>query len=220
MMGGLLGGALAGGVGDYFQFAAPGVLAVAMLFGIESTMMAVTTDAARTITDRLRSLPINAAAILAGRCMADMMASVLGLLVTVGAGMALGWRPAGAPALLAGMGLLLWFRFGLLWVGLWAGLRAKGPEVVAAVQILVWPISLLSSVFVNPSTMPTWLAHIAEWNPLSITATAVREVTGSPTFEGTTQASEHGQLLALVVPLAFVVVFAPLAVATYRRVTR
>lgn len=68
MMGGLLGGAISGSVGEYFQFAVPGVLAVAMLFGIESTMMAITTDAAATITDRLRSLPIASASVLAGRC--------------------------------------------------------------------------------------------------------------------------------------------------------
>ncbi len=219
MMGGLLGGALAGSVGYYFAYAVPGVLAIAMLFGIESTMMSVTTDAARTITDRFRSLPIHAGSVLAGRCVADMTASALGLIVTIGAGLALGWRPASAAALLLAVVLLLWFRFGLLWFGLWAGLKAKSPDAVVAAQILVWPVSMLSSVFVDPTTMPRWLGLIAEWNPLSMTTTAVRQITESPGFASTAFPSVHAQLLAVLVPALMVAVFAPLASTAYRRKT-
>ena len=53
--------------------------------------------------------------------------------------------------------------------------RAIGPEPVAAVQILVWPIRMLSITFVDPATMPTALGVIASWNPLSATSTATRE---------------------------------------------
>lgn len=217
MMGGLLGGALAGGVRDYFAYAVPGVLVIAMLFGIETTMLSVTTDAARTITDRLRSLPIHAASVLAGRAVADMTASALGLAVTIGAGIALGWRPASVAGLLAAVALLLWFRFGLLWFGLWAGLKAKSPEAVAAAQILVWPASMLSAVFVDPTTMPRWLGTIAEWNPLSMTTTAIRHLTDSPGFASTAFPSVHAQALAILVPALLVAIFAPLATTAYRR---
>ena len=219
MMGGLLGGALAGDVGNYFAYAVPGVLVIAMLFGIESTMMAVTTDAARTITDRFRSLPIHAGSILAGRCAADMAASALGLVVTITAGLALGWRPGSATALLATVALLLWLRFGLLWFGLWAGLKATSPDAVVAAQILVWPVSLLSAVFVDPTTMPPWLGLIAEWNPLSMTTTAIRQITDSPSFVSTAFPSVQAQLLAIVIPAVMVVIFAPLATTAYRRTT-
>lgn len=216
MMGGLLGGALAGDLRSYFAYAVPGVLAVAMLFGLESTMLAITSDASKTITDRFRSLTISGASVPAGRCLADMAASVLALAATSAAGLLLGWRPASWTGLCLAAVLLLWFRFALLWVGLWAGLRARSPEVVAAVQILVWPLSMLSSVFVDPATMPRWLATVAEWNPLSSTATAVRELTGSPTYQATTWAGEHALLLALVVPVVATAVFFPLTVRTYR----
>lgn len=219
MMGGLLGGALAGSVGDYFAYAVPGVLVVAMLFGIESTMLAITTDAARTITDRFRSLPIHAGSVLAGRCVADMTASALALVVTIGAGLALGWRPASGVALALTLGLLLWFRFGLLWFGLWVGLKASGPDVVVAAQILVWPVSMLSTVFVDPTTMPRWLGVIAEWNPVSITTTAIRQLTDSPGFDSTAFPHVHAQLLAVAFPALMVVVFAPLAATAYRNLT-
>jgi ABC-2 type transport system permease protein len=43
----------------YFEFIMLGIFALTMLFGIETTMMAVTTDAAKGIADRFQSLPIN-----------------------------------------------------------------------------------------------------------------------------------------------------------------
>ncbi len=221
MMGGLLGGAISGSVGGYFQFAVPGVLAVAMLFGIESTMMAITTDAAATITDRLRSLPIASASVLVGRCTADMIASVLGLAVTMAAGLALGWRPGGGlVAAAAAVALLLWFRFALLWVGILVGLRAKGPEAVTAAQILVWPISLLSTVFIDPATMPPWLGTIAAWNPLSATATAVRDLFGSPAIATGAWPSEHALALAVVFPATITAALAPMAARAYRNLDR
>lgn len=216
MMGGLLGGAISGSVGEYFQFAVPGVLAVAMLFGIESTMMAITTDATTTITDRLRSLPIASASVLVGRAAADMTASVLGLAVTIAAGLALGWRPGGGLAAVAAIALLLWFRFALLWVGILVGLKAKGPEAVTAAQILVWPISLLSTVFIDPATMPHWLGMIAAWNPLSATATAVRGLFGSPAIGTGAWPSEHALVLAIVFPAIITAVLAPIAARSYR----
>ncbi len=221
MMGGLLGGAISGSVGEYFQFAVPGVLAVAMLFGIEPTMMAITTDAAATITDRLRSLPIASASVLAGRCAADMSASVLGLGVTMAAGFALGWRPDGGLAAAAGaVALLLWFRFALLWLGVFIGLKAKGPEVVTAAQILVWPVSLLSTVFIDPATMPGWLGAVAAWNPLSATATAVRELFSTTAVSAGTWPSEHALLLAIIFPAVITAALAPAAARTYRTLNR
>jgi ABC-2 type transport system permease protein len=107
--------------------------ALTMLFGLESTMMAVTTDAEKGVTDRFRSLPMNAAAVL-GRCSADMLNSVVALMVMVITGLAVGWRwQNGLPAALAAVGLLLLLRFALLWAGISIGLRARGPQAVTAV---------------------------------------------------------------------------------------
>ncbi len=221
MMGGLFGGAIAGTASDYISFVVPGVLALTMLFGVETTMTAVTTDASRGVTDRFRSLPMNSAAVPLGRCLADMAASALGLVVMTAAGLVLGWRwERGLALALAAYGLLLLLRFGLLWVGLFAGLKARGPEAVAAVQILVWPLGFLSTVFLDPATMPAWLGSLAEWNPLSATATAARDLFGTTTVAGSSWPAEHALALSVVWPLLMVVVFVPLAALTYRRLGR
>lgn len=181
-------------------------------------MTGVNADARRGVTDRFRSLPIHPAAVVLGRCLADMIYTTLGLIVLMAAGLVFGWRwENGVVAALTAVGLLLMLRFALLWAGILVGLVAPGPETVAAVQILVWPISMLSNIFVDPATMPGWLGTLASWNPLSATATATRELFGNPTWAAATWVNENALLLAIGWPVLITAVFAPLAVRAYRR---
>ena len=167
MFGTLFGGAIDSPGGDYYDYLVPGMFTMTMLFGLEATMTAVSTDAARGVTDRFRSLPMNGSAVVVGRCLADLLGSVVGLAVMVVSGLALGWRwHEGVAAAVAAVGLLLLLRGALLFVGIHLGLVAKGPESVVAVQILVWPVLFLSNAFVDVATMPGWLATLVEWNPL------------------------------------------------------
>jgi ABC-type multidrug transport system permease subunit len=147
-----------------------------------------------------------------------MIQSVAGLAVLVLTGLLLGWSWSnGLPAALAAFGLLTLLRFALLWVGIFIGLMAKGPESVSAVQILVWPVSMLSNLFVDPATMPGWLGAIATVNPLSATAAATRELFGNPGWNDGTWLADNALLLAVAWPVVITAVFAPLAVRAYRR---
>jgi ABC-2 type transport system permease protein len=222
MFGYLFGGAISvPGGGNYREFLLPGLFTLTMAFGIEATMVAVTTDAARGVTDRFRSMPMAPSAVVAGRSLADMLNSALGLAVMLACGLLVGWRwhdGLGRAAL--AVGLLLLLRFALLWVGVFLGLAAKSPEAVAAVQILVWPLAFLSNAFVATATMPGWLGALAEWNPLSATAAATRELFGNPGWGGDTWVAEHALALAVAWPLALLVVFVPLSVRRYQRLGR
>lgn len=219
MFGGLFGGAMKVPDGvRYFEFLMPGMFTMTILFGLEITMLAVTTDAAKGVTDRFRALPISASAVVLGRCLADMLNAVVGLLVMIVTGLLLGWRwHSGLGAALVAIGLLLFLRFALLWVGIFIGLKAKGPESVAAVQILVWPIGFLSNVFVDPATMPGWLGAIAQWNPLSATAAAVRALFGNGSFSNDSWITQHAVTMAFVWPALLVVLFLPLSVRAFRK---
>ena len=222
MFGWLFGGAMkVPQGGSYFEFLMPGMFTMAMFFGLEATMMAVTTDATRGVTDRFRSLPMSDSAVVLGRCLADMVNSMVGLLVLIVAGLLLGWRwHAGLANALTAVGLLLLLRFALLWVGIFLGLKTKGPESVTAIQILVWPFSFLSNVFVDPATMPPWLGLIAQLNPLSATAAACRELFMNPGWQSSSWFSQNALLLALVWPVLIVAIFLPLSVRAYRRLSR
>ncbi|EGG31235.1 ABC transporter permease [Paenibacillus sp. HGF5] len=207
--------------GAYFEFLMPGMYAMTMLFGVESTVMAVTSDASKGVTDRFRSMPMNASAVVIGRCAADMLNSVIGLAVLIASGLLLGWRwhDGLGNALLAVL-LLLLLRFALLWVGIYIGLIAKSPHIVSAVQLLVWPVGFLSNVFVDPSTMPAWLGAIAEWNPLSATSSSARELFLNPGWQGNSWMSEHSVMLSIVWPIALIAIFLPMSVRRYRQLSR
>lgn len=207
--------------GDPTEFLVPGMLALTMAFGLEGTMLAVTQDLNRGVIDRFRALPMVPGAVLVGRSAADMLQSVAALAVMAGVGHAVGWRwHNGASAALAAVGLLLLLRFAMLWVGIHLALVAGRPELVTAVQILVWPVGFLSNVFAAPASMPGWLGAMVEWNPMSATATAVRELFGNPGGATGSWAAEHAQLLAVLWPLAIIAVFFPLAVGKFARLSR
>ncbi|MFF3358532.1 ABC transporter permease [Streptomyces sp. NPDC002917] len=206
--------------GDNTEFLVPGMLALTMAFGLESTMLAVTQDLTKGVIDRFRSMPMVSGSVLVGRSVADMLQSVAALAVMIGVGYAVGWRwHNGVAAALGAVGLLLLLRFAMLWIGIHLALVAGKPEMVQAVQILVWPVGFLSNVFAAPESMPGWLGAVVEWNPMSATATAVRDLFGNPGGAGGSWAAEHAGLLAVVWPVALIAVFFPLAVRWFTRLS-
>lgn len=221
MFGFLFGGAMAIPDGDYMDFLIPGMLAMTMLFGLEGIVVAVTTDNAKGITERIRAMPVDTIAVLAGRSCADLLHAMVGVAVMILTGLIVGWRPGrGTLLALAAVGLLLWLRFAFVWVGIYLGLLLETPESAVSVQVLIWPVGFLSSAFVSPTTMPTGLDAIAAWNPLSATATAIRDLFGDPTWGAQSWPADHALLLALLWPIVLTTVFLPLAAHQYRRQTR
>jgi ABC-type multidrug transport system permease subunit len=206
------------GGGSYMEFLVPGMLGLTMLFGVEGTVLSVVTDAARGVTERFRSMPMAQSAVVVGRAAADMLNAVLVLVVMVIAGLAVGWSwHDGAANALAALALLLLLRFAFVWVGIYLGLVLKTPEAAVAVQVLVWPVGFLSSAYASPETMPGWLGTVAEWNPMSATVSAARDLFGNPGAGGGSWMAEHAIEMAVVWPLVLSAIFFPLAVGRYRR---
>ena len=223
MFGYLLGGAMSvPGGGDYRDFLMPGIFALTMVFGIGATLSAVSADAARGVTDRFRSLPMAAPAVIAGRAAADMLNSAAALAVLVGCGFAAGWYPhRGAARAIAALGLLLLLRFAAGWIGVYLGLRFySSPEAVTVARTLEFPLGFLGNPFVAVSTMPAWLGAMALWNPLSSTVTAARQLFGDPIGASSSWITNHAILMAVAWPLLLIAVFFPLSLRRYQRLGR
>lgn len=215
----LFGGAVAlPGGGDYLAYLLPGMLALSMMFGVETTMEATASDARKGVTDRFRSLPMSGVAVPLGRALADLVSSAAQLAVLMLGGLLIGWSVSGSllDALLA-VGLLLWLRFAVLWLGVVLGLAFRSEGAMTAVQVLVWPIGFLSGVIVPPETMPRWVAAVADLNPVSATAAACRELFGNPSGITEGLLADHALLLALAWPAVLTAVFVPLSVRAFRR---
>jgi ABC-2 type transport system permease protein len=209
------------GAADYKAFALPGMFAMTMAFGFMNTAFAMAIDKEKGVTDRFRSMPMARSAVVSGRGVADILGAAVDLLVLAVIALVVGWRSDGSlAATLSAFALLLLLRFALIWIGVYLGLLVPNQEAAGNLFAVAFPFGLLSSVFTPPSLMPDWLGAIAMWNPVSSTANAARELFGNPVPLGSSWIEQHAMLMSLVWPAAITVIFLPLAVRRYQRLSR
>jgi ABC-2 type transport system permease protein len=210
----LFGGALAGSTEDYLQFLLPGILVQTVIFTTVYTGVTLNTDIERGVFDRFRSLPIWRPSPLVGAQLGDMVRYTLGSIVVVVLGLILGYRPdGGVPGVGAAIALLLVFAFGIGWIFTLLGLVMRTPNAVMSVGMMVlFPLTFASNIFVSPDTMPEWLQTFVDHNPITRMVTATRGL-----MNGDPVAGEIGWVL--VAALAFTVVFAPIVMRRYQRIS-
>ena len=95
------------------------------------------------------------------------------------------------------------------------GLFAGNAQAAQGMSLLVFPLTFVSSAYVPVDSMPGWMQPIAENQPITVMANAVRTLAlGDPSRPE----RHHGPLGgASLLWSAAVLAFAPLAVARYRR---
>jgi ABC-type transport system involved in cytochrome c biogenesis permease component len=209
------------GGGNYREFLMPGIFAQTMAFGIGETLASVQADASKGVTDRFRSMPMAPSAVVVGRCIANMTYSAISLALMVACGLAVGWRWHGSPAeTAAAFGLLLLLRLAFMWVGIVLGLKATSPEMANSIFGLLYPVTMLSTAFVASELMPGWLATVVDLNPLSATIGATRDLFGNPGVGSSGWLADNALLLAVLWPAVITALTLPLAIRTYRRLSR
>ncbi|MGH9211347.1 MAG: ABC transporter permease [Acidimicrobiales bacterium] len=214
-------GIIVPGGGSYRSFLMPGIFAQTMAFGIGETLAAVQADTAKGVTDRFRSMPMAPSAVVVGRCVAGMAYSAASLALMAATGLAIGWRWEGTLAeAAAAFGLLLLLRMAFLWIGIFLGLKARSAESANSIFGLLYPVTMLSSAFIAPELMPNWLGTVAEWNPLSSTIAATRDLFGNPGADAAGWIGEHTMLMAVLWPLLITALTLPLAVRAFQRLSR
>ncbi|MFF3832344.1 ABC transporter permease [Streptomyces sp. NPDC002458] len=174
----LFGGALAGSTEGYIQFLLPGILVMSVVMITMYTGVAVNTDIAKGVFDRFRTLPIWRPAPMVGYLLGDVVRYLLASAVMLVVGIVIGYRPdGGLPGVLAGVALLLVFSFAFSWIWTMFGLMLRTEKSVMGVSMMViFPLTFLSNVFVDPSTMPGWLQVFVNNSPVTHLAAAVREL--------------------------------------------
>ncbi|OOC53490.1 MULTISPECIES: ABC transporter permease [Nocardiopsis] len=210
------------GTESYQEFLVPAMLAMVMLYGIGGTASGIARDTSRDVMSRFRSMPMSPVALLGARALADMARACLEVVLLLLVGFAMGWRfEDGGGEALAAVGVLLLFRLSLVWLGVLMGLVLPTPDSVSMVVYpLTFPLSMLSTSFLPSTAMPSWLAPVAEWNPLSAVVTATRDLFGNPSPPSDAWPAENALLLAVAVPVALMALVTPLAVRRFRRLSR
>ncbi len=220
----VFGGSLGGD--GYREFLIGGILAQTLTFNASFTAVGLANDLHKGLIDRFRALPMSRMAVILGRTISDLFTSALSIVVTVICGLIIGWRiTEGAPRAMTGIALLILFTFAVSWIGAVIGLTARSVEVAQSLGLIwLFPVTFISGAFVSVARMPGPLQTVAEWNPVTAVATALRDLFGNQAPPGLIQPSgwpaENALLYAAVCSIAIIAVFAPLALIQYRRINR
>jgi oleandomycin transport system permease protein len=210
----VFGGAVSGNVHDYLQYELPGILVLSVVFSTLGTGMALSQDMATGVFDRFRSLPISRTAPLAGAVLGDVVRYAISVAISLFFGMLLGFRIQTSALAAAGACLLvLLFALAMCWFSALLGLMTKNARSVQWMGSLIYfPLTFGSDVLVKTSTLPGWMQAFVKGNPMTFLTDAERGLlVGGPVAIPV--------IRALLWTLGLFVVFAPLAVAVYRRRT-
>jgi ABC-type multidrug transport system permease subunit len=109
--------------------------------------------------------------------------------------------------------LLLMFSYALSWVQALMGLSVGSVEAAnSAGFVWMFPLTFVSSAFVDPATMPDWLEPIADANPFTIVTNAARAL-----YNGNDPGNDVWWSIAWSMGLT--VVFAALSIRKFNRST-
>jgi ABC-2 type transport system permease protein len=213
----VFGSALAMPGEEYRAFLVPGLLVATAANGIMTGMFQAAQDSHRGVTDRFRTLPMSRAAVPLGQAAADLLVTAAGTVPLLLVGLAVGWRIEGSALRAAGaVGLLLFFRFAMTWVGILLGLASGSEEAAGQLGSATFMLPLLSNAYIPTDHLPGPLRTAAEWNPVSAVTTALRDLFGNaPVPEGAAWPVAHPVAGSLAWCTVLVAVFLPLAVRRY-----
>lgn len=202
------------GFADYDQYLLPGIFAQTVVFGSAFTGIGIAEDMQKGLIDRLRSLPMSRSAVLVGRTISDLVRNVITFGVMLGVAFAVGFRFEGSLLEAAGAtALLLGFSYAFSWIQALFGLSVKSVEAAnSAGFIWMFPLTFVSSAFVDVDTLPGWMQPIAEYNPFTIATDAARAL-----YNGNDAGNNIWGALAWIVGI--IAVFSTLAVRKYARTT-
>jgi len=210
----VFGGAISTPGYDYVDFLMPGIITQSIAFGGFVTAIGLNEDLRKGLIDRFRSLPMARSAVLAGRTLADVVVNLFGVIIVIAVGYVVGFRfSTSVPEVLYGVFLLLIFGYAFSWIFALVGLYSTSAETAQQIGFTaIFPLTFISSAFVPIENMPAPLEAFAEVNPFTITVDAMRHL-----FVGTPAGNSVWG--ATVWSIGLTIVFAPMAVAKYRRVS-
>jgi ABC transporter DrrB family efflux protein len=207
----------------YREFLVPGIMAQNIVFSAMIVAMGLTNDLSTGIVDRFKSLPISRSSVLVGRSLSSLIHSSIGITVMALTGLLIGWRVRTNPLeAIGGFALLLFFGFAMIWFGILIGSIMKSVEGVQGFMFTaVFPLTFVANTFAPTESMPSWLRHIAEWNPVSALTASLRHLWGNGDVAANAAwALRHSVVVSIGWSILLTVILAPLAVRAFAERSR
>ncbi|SDW63147.1 ABC-2 type transport system permease protein [Saccharopolyspora shandongensis] len=163
----MLGDAFSVGV-DYVDYATPGMLLLAVCYGLGSVATSVNSDMTKGIINRFKVMDVSRGAVLTGHVIASLLTNLVAIAAIIGVAFLLGFSPS--ASLLDWLGVvgvvaLLGFAAGWLTVAL--GMAAKSPETAGLSSVPLVMLPFFSSAIVPAEKMGPGLREFAEYQPFT-----------------------------------------------------
>ncbi|HVV08435.1 ABC transporter permease [Amycolatopsis sp.] len=163
----MLGDAFDVGV-NYVDYATPGLMLLAVCYGLGATATAVSSDMTKGIINRFKVMDVSRGAVLTGHVVASLLTNLVAIAAIIGVAFLLGFDPsAGFLDWLGVLGMVVLLGFAAGWLTVALGLAAKSVETagLAAVPLIMLPF--FSSAIAPAEKMGPGLRQFAEYQPFT-----------------------------------------------------
>ncbi|MDT7800676.1 MAG: type transport system permease protein [Actinomycetota bacterium] len=153
---------------DYIDYATPGLILLAVCYGLGATATSVNSDMTKGIINRFKVMDVSRGAILAGHVVASLLTNVVAIAALVGVAFLLGFSPsAGFLDWLGVAGMVVLLGFAAGWLTIALGLAAKSPETAGLASVPLVMLPFFSSAIVPAEKMGPGLRQFAEYQPFT-----------------------------------------------------
>ncbi|MEY9874560.1 ABC-2 type transport system permease protein [Streptacidiphilus sp. MAP12-33] len=164
----VFGGAFDVGGGRYVDYAVPGLLVMALGYGLGPTAAAVNGDMTKGVINRFKVMDVSHGAVLSGHVVSTTARGLIADAAIIGVGFAMGFRPHGSALdWVAAIGVMALLGFALSWLTVAMGLAAKTVESAGMATVPLIMLPFLSSAFVPADKMGPGIRQFAEYQPFT-----------------------------------------------------
>ncbi|GAB2561162.1 ABC transporter permease [Nocardia heshunensis] len=168
--------------GHYVDYATPGMILLAISYGLSGTAVSVSSDMAKGVINRFKVMSVSRGAVLTGHVAATIVTNVIAIAAVIGVAFALGFRsPASAAEWLGAIGVMLATSFAASWLTVALGMAAKTPESAGMAVVPLIMLPFLSSAVVPADKMGQGVRQFAQYQPFTPIIESLRGfLTGHP----------------------------------------
>jgi ABC-2 type transport system permease protein len=153
---------------DYIDYATPGLMLLAVCYGLGATAVAVNSDMTKGIINRFKVMDVSRGAVLTGHVVASVLTNLVAIAALIGVAFALGFSPAASLLDWLGViGLIVLLGFATGWLTIALGLVAKSPETAGLASVPLVMLPFFSSAIVPAEQMGPGVRQFAEYQPFT-----------------------------------------------------
>ncbi len=152
----------------YVEYATPGLILLAITYGLSATAVSVNSDMTKGIINRFKVMNVSRGAVLNGHVAATMLSSSVAIAVIIAMAFALGFRSPATPLdWLGAIGIIVAAAFAATWLTVALGIAAKAPESAGLATVPLILLPFLSSAIVPAAKMGEGIRQFAEYQPFT-----------------------------------------------------